>query len=515
MRFTQLEKTIVARLDALAPTSRTSSSLPSDTPPVSARRTPSPVAAGRKRRRRRSRRGGDRPADASTVEPQTATAPAPEAAAPAAPEPAVQPATPAPVDTTTTTETAAAAEPASDSGFAALGLGAPVLRALEEIGFREPTPIQQRAIGPALAGRDVVGQARTGTGKTAAFGLPLIERTPRGRAQSSLVLAPTRELAHQVHEAMTAFARHTGLRLALIYGGVSYRGQRQALEAGAEIIVGTPGRVLDLHRQRILDLGRVERVVLDECDRMFDLGFRPDILRVLRHSRPRREQLLLFSATIDGNVEHLVQRFMRDPVTIETVDDTLTVDRVSQHYSVVAKDRKTALLAELVRREREAGELGQAIVFCRTRAGCDRLAKRLGKLGLGVHAIHGDLRQSQREKVLGLLREGKVQILVATNVAARGLDVGGISHVFNYDVPEFAEDYVHRIGRTARMGAHGKAFTLVEPGQGGLIDRIEKLTGAPVHELRLEGFDTGVERRVRRDPGEVSGTILFRSTHRR
>jgi ATP-dependent RNA helicase DeaD len=401
------------------------------------------------------------------------------------------------------------------AAFRALGLPDTLLRGLAEIGFEEPTPIQLHAIKPALEGRDLVGQARTGTGKTAAFGLPMLARTVPGEPHSALVLAPTRELAHQVCDALEDFAKYSGLRMALIYGGVSYTGQKRALASGAEVIVGTPGRILDLHGQGVLKLSQVKIVVLDECDRMFDLGFRPDIIKVLRHSKPSREQLLLFSATIDGNVQHLAQRFMTEPTTIETIAETLTVDQVEQHYCVVSPKRKTALIAELIRREEASGELEQAIVFCRTKSGCDRLAKRLQKQGLRAHAIHGDLRQPQRERVLQALRERKVKLLIATNVAARGLDVGGISHVFNYDVPEYSEDYVHRIGRTARMGAKGKAYTLVEPGQGGLVDEIEKLTGALVREMRVEGFDMGLTGRTQRALENVSGTILFRSSHGR
>ncbi|GIW72928.1 MAG: ATP-dependent RNA helicase RhlE [Planctomycetota bacterium] len=505
MRFSELEQRIRARL---------AGGRDAESPPAGAAAAP---AAGRPRRParlavpERAETGraaeGERGAGAARARAGRAgAAPAGEQRGGTAPAtPAGRPASAPPGSTAG----------AAGEGFGALGLPPALLRAVAELGFRTPTPIQQRAIPPALAGRDVVGQARTGTGKTAAFGLPLLARLEPGAAQAALVLAPTRELARQVADHLEMLARHTAFRVALVYGGVSYEQQRRALAAGAEIVVGTPGRVLDLERQRVLELGQLRVVVLDECDRMFDLGFRPDIERVLRASAPGREQLLLFSATIDEAVLRVAHRYMREPVIVRTApEQRLTVDEVEQHFCVVARERKTALLAELIRRERAQGALQQAIVFARTKSGCDRLAQRLNKLGLHAHPIHGDLRQERRERVLRQLRARRVQLLVATNVAARGLDIEGVSHVFNYDVPEYPEDYVHRVGRTARMGARGKAFTLVEPGQGRLLDQIEKLTGVQLQELRIAGFDHGLEPGRAAEPGRpASGTILYRSAH--
>jgi superfamily II DNA/RNA helicase len=334
--------------------------------------------------------------------------------------------------------------------------------------------------------------------------------TPPG-ATTSLVLTPTRELAIQVRGEIERLGRYTPLRTALIYGGVSFDGQRRALADGVEIIVGTPGRVLDLYRQGIFKLQFIERIVLDECDRMFDLGFRPDIERVLRATKPKRQQLLLFSATIDQNVLRIADSHMSKPEIVKTVPEKLTVDNVDQFYVSIAPDRKRSLLAELIRCEEKRGGFSQAIVFSRTKKGCERLSKDLRKLGLPAQEIHGDLRQKARERVINDLREKKIQLLVATDVAARGLDVSGISHIFNYDIPEYPEDYVHRIGRTARMGARGRAFTLVTADQGHFLTQIEKLTNVLIEEMVIEGFTAGVPRAsVPKTQG--TGKVLFDSS---
>jgi ATP-dependent RNA helicase DeaD len=389
--------------------------------------------------------------------------------------------------------------------FARLGIREPFLRALRALEFTQPTPIQEAAIPPALEGRDVVGQARTGTGKTAAFALPILERVFPGEGPQALILAPTRELAAQVSAEVERLARYDDVRSAPVYGGVSFDGQRRALARGAEIVVGTPGRILDHARRGTLDLGAFSIVVIDECDRMFDLGFRPDIERILDRTTGRR-QLLLFSATVEGELLKIVARHMRDPVVVRTVPEKLTVDEVEQRFVTVARDRKVAALMRLLRDERPA----QAIIFTRTKRGAERLARRLDEEGVTVEELHGDLLQERRERVLKQFRAGSVRLLVATDVAARGLDIPTVSHVINYDMPDEAEAYVHRVGRTARMGALGKAITLVEPGQGGLLTAVEKLTNVEVKESHLDGFDAGaLAAPPRRQPVAVSaGTVL-------
>ncbi|MHC4391066.1 MAG: DEAD/DEAH box helicase [Planctomycetota bacterium] len=447
-----------------------------------------------------------KPADSKPA-PKAAPKSAPRAAAP---KPAPKAARPKTAPKATETQAAATNDRPLPEKFAALGLSDEPLKALRDLGFDTPTPIQEKAIPPGLAGRDVVGQARTGTGKTAAFMLPALARTPAGGGTTTLVLAPTRELAIQVRQQTEELSRYLKVRTALIYGGVSFDRQRAALAQGVEIIVGTPGRVLDLFRQRTFDLSKIERVVLDECDRMFDLGFRPDIYRVLRATEPSRKQLLLFSATIDDHVLRIANQFMKDPEVIHTASGELTVDKVDQYYCSVAHQKKSDLIADLIKVEEEKGGLTQAIVFCRTKRGCDKLAKRLNKMGLPAQAIHGDLRQSQRERVLNDLRQKKVKLLIATDVAARGLDIPSISHVFNHDIPEYPEDYVHRVGRTARMGARGVAYTLVAPDQGPFLTQIEKLTNVLLEEYVHTDFDAGV---VAHPEPKVkgTGTILYSS----
>ncbi len=389
------------------------------------------------------------------------------------------------------------------AGFAALGVREPFLRALRHMGFEAPTPIQELAIPAALAGRDVVGQAKTGTGKTAAFALPALMKARAGDGQQALVLAPTRELALQVRDEFERLARYSRVRAAAIYGGASMPAQIRALREGREVLVGTPGRVLDLARRGELPLGRVETLVIDECDRMFDLGFRPQIERILAQARGR-DQTMLFSATIGEDVLKLAERHMRsDAARLYTAPERLTVEGVRQRFLSVAPDRKRAALAELIRRERPS----QAIVFVRTKSSCARLARWLEENGVPAAELHGDLEQCARERNLGRFRSGDARLLVATDVAARGLDIPAVSHVFNYDIPEAPEDYVHRIGRTARMGARGEAITLIEPGRGALLTEIEKLTNAQIEEMQLPGFDAGAVPPRARATG--TGAILF------
>jgi len=371
-------------------------------------------------------------------------------------------------------------------GFAKLGVKEPLLRALRHAGFEAPTEIQDATIPIILTAKDVVGQAKTGTGKTCAFGLPTLQRILNGEVKRAIILTPTRELCVQVKEELERMAQHSRIRLVAIYGGVPLEGQRKACAEGREILVGTPGRVLDMAKRGWMRVDDVEVVILDECDRMFDIGFRPDIEKIMR-LLTGKQQFLLFSATITPDVEALCERYANQPVKISTIPEKLTVDNVEQRYITVAKDRKRTVLVELIRRMNPT----QAIVFVRTRIGCEKLAKALDAAGVKCAELHGDLRQERREKILERFREEKISILCATDVAARGLDISTITHVFNYDIPECAEDYVHRIGRTARMGRTGQAVMLVEPGQGGLLTEIEKLTNVLVREEVLEGVDVG------------------------
>ncbi|MCI0343075.1 MAG: DEAD/DEAH box helicase [Planctomycetales bacterium] len=371
-------------------------------------------------------------------------------------------------------------------GFGALGLSPQSLSAVASAGFAEPTQIQALAIPPALAGRDVVGQARTGTGKTAAFALPILDRLgPRGPVQG-LVITPTRELALQVAGEFQRFGHARGARVAAVYGGQPLGPQATQLHRGAEVVVGTPGRLLDHLRRRTLSLADLRALVLDECDRMLDLGFREDIDDIVRRT-PATRQTMLFSATIPPEVVRLAARYLRDPARIFTAPEKLTVDEVEQSYVSVSSERKLPLLLELLRREQPP----LTLVFARTRAAVKKLAPRLSHAGVDAREIHGDLDQNQRERVMEAFRRGEFRVLVATDVASRGLDISGISHIVNYDLPDDPEDYVHRIGRTARMGAAGRAIAFVTREQGPLLTEIEKLINHMIREESLEGFEAG------------------------
>jgi ATP-dependent RNA helicase DeaD len=413
----------------------------------------------------------------------------------------------------------AAAEPPSEArlerghgylpeGFAKLGINEPLLRALRHAGFEAPTEIQEVAIPEALKGRDIVGQAKTGTGKTAAFGLPTLQRILHGEIRAAIVLAPTRELALQVRDEIERYASYSKVRAIAVYGGQPLEGQRKQIASGAQVIVGTPGRILDMAKRAWLDLAKFDVVVLDECDRMFDLGFRPDIERILARLTSMK-QLLLFSATINEDVERLTARYQKDAVRLKTIPETMTVDNVEQRFYTVAKDRKRSVLLELIKRLNPP----QAIVFVRTKIGCEKLAKAINDQGVKAAELHGDLRQERREKILQKFRDREIALLIATDVAARGLDISSVTHVFNYDIPEYAEDYVHRIGRTARMGAKGMAVTLVEPGQGHLLTEVEKLTNVLVHENKLDGFDSGLDamaaQLAKKPRATGTGEVLF------
>ncbi len=365
-----------------------------------------------------------------------------------------------------------------------MGLSPSMLKALKHARYLTPTPIQAAFIPQALDGLDVIGQAKTGTGKTAAFGIPVIEMLEsRGRGPQALILAPTRELTQQIVGELQKLTLDTQVSVCGTYGGEPIDRQIRALARGVDLVVGTPGRLLDHIERRTLYLGDVVHVVLDEADRMLDIGFRPDIERILR-KLPSPRQTMLLSATINADVRRLAQRYMYEPVEVNLSRDEPSVDTIQQFYVSVTTERKFDLLLLLLKRDRPR----QCIVFTRTKRGADRLADRLHKLIKGVSAIHGDLPQSTRDRVMRGFRVGQIPVLVATDVVGRGIDVEGISHVINYDMPDDPENYVHRIGRTGRMGKDGIAYLFVCPDQGEPLTAIENLTNRVIPPLELEGF---------------------------
>lgn len=365
--------------------------------------------------------------------------------------------------------------------FAEMGLSAPVSRAIAELGYEEPTPIQQQAIGPLLEGHDVVGQAQTGTGKTAAFGLPMLERLrPGGPKPQGLVLVPTRELAIQVAEALHALGRYTDVRIVPIYGGQPIERQLRVLQRGVDIVVGTPGRVMDHIRRGTLALDAVRMVVLDEADEMLAMGFIEDVEFILEQV-PSERQMALFSATIPPRIADLARRFLHEPQWVSVVRDKLTVPQTRQVYYEVLNRSKLDALTRILDVEMPSS----AIIFTRTKRDAAELADQLIGLGYQAEPIHGDLSQAERERTLRRFREGTVELLVATDVAARGLDIPDVSHVINYDVPADPEVYVHRIGRTGRAGRKGEAITLVTPRERRALRLIERLTKGKLKPGRL------------------------------
>ncbi len=365
--------------------------------------------------------------------------------------------------------------------FGDLELSPEVARALDEIGYHEPTEIQARAIPLLLAGRDVIGQAQTGTGKTAAFGVPLIELIdPERPFVQALVLAPTRELASQISEELGRLGTYRKLGIATVYGGAPMARQLLDLKNGAQIVVGTPGRILDHLARGTMQLGNVRYLILDEADRMLDMGFMPDVEKILRRT-PRARQTALFSATMPTVVRIISRRHMRNPVAVEVRPEIRTVAEVDQVYYEVAQRDKPAGLALILEQQQPE----RAIVFCRTQMAVDKLLRFLGARGFTVEAVHGSMSQQHRERVIADFRAGTLPLLVATNVAARGLDIPDVSHVINYDIPEESESYIHRIGRTARMGREGKAITFVAEWDEGPLAAIKKVTNGALREERL------------------------------
>ncbi len=409
--------------------------------------------------------------------------------------------------------------------FSDLDLSQEMLDALADAGYEKPSPIQAGLIPLALDELDVVGQAQTGTGKTAAFSIPILELLeplsvmPKPQA---LILVPTRELAVQVRGEVVKLA--SGYREVVnavaVYGGKPIRAQISKLNNGAQIVVGTPGRVLDLIGRGALRLEDVCCVVLDEADRMLDIGFRPDIEKILRRC-PKDRQTLLLSATVPPPIERLAHRYMQDPKKLDFSPQDISVDTIEQFYFTVEHERKFDLLLRLMDRE----DPKQSIIFCRTRRGVDRTARRLGKKLAGVNCIHGDMSQRERDKVMLAFRENKVRHLVATDVIGRGIDVSSVSHIVNFDVPQFCDDYVHRVGRTGRMGREGVAFTFVTVEEGGELTRIEQRINKQLQRDEMKDFsaitpvakkdDKEGDKKDGDEPPAISGSRRPRRRYRR
>ena len=397
--------------------------------------------------------------------------------------------------------------------FESLGLTEPVLSALRAEGYTVPTPIQSKAVPHVLAGRDLFGCAQTGTGKTAAFALPLIERLLADRRERTarqcrvLVLAPTRELAGQIHESFRAYGRNAHLKAAVIYGGVSQQPQATAMARGVDVLVATPGRLLDLIDQRLVDLRAVEYLVLDEADRMLDMGFIHDVRRIVA-MLPKQRQTLFFSATLPSEVRQLAESMLRDPREVKTAPQATPAETVDQSVFLVPQRQKRHLLVHLL----TTAGMGRVIVFTRTKHGANKLQRDLDKAGINAAAIHGNKSQNQREKALAAFKSPRPPVLIATDIAARGIDVDLVSHVVNFELPHEPETYVHRIGRTGRAGQTGAAVTFCDPEERPRLKAIEKLLrkGIPVRgdlpELPdLPAADSGGRERPARTGGRRSG----------
>ena len=360
-----------------------------------------------------------------------------------------------------------------------------VVAGVKAVGYLTPTPIQEKAIPPALKGHDVMGLAQTGTGKTAAFALPILDRLmrgPRGHVRA-LIVAPTRELAEQIHEVFASLGKPTRLRSVTIYGGVGVNPQVRSLRSGVEIVVACPGRLLDHINQRTIDLSRVEVLVLDEADRMFDMGFLPDVRKIVKHL-PSQRQTLLFAATMPEDVRKLAHEVLRAPVTVQ-VNYAAPVSTVAHALYPVEQHLKTALLLELLRHT----DTGSVLIFTRTKHRAKRLGEQLAKSGYRAASLQGNLSQNRRQSAMDGFRAGSYQILVATDIAARGIDVSSISHVINYDMPDTVDAYTHRIGRTGRAAKTGDAFTFTTREDGEMVRSIERALGSRVERRTLEGFD--------------------------
>ena len=384
---------------------------------------------------------------------------------------------------------------AGERTFAELGLRSSVLKGVEAAGFKNPTHIQAQLIPSILLSKDVLGQAKTGSGKTASFGLPLIHMCSKDAQFQAIVLCPTRELAIQITAEINELGKFTPIRAVTVFGGQAIQAQARKLQGASQIIVATPGRLMDLHERGMLHFNNVRFVVLDEVDRMLDIGFRDDIRKILDKT-PDSRQTIVVSATISDEIERLARKYMKDPEKIVTAAGSLTVSLVQQHYLTVDPWDKERLLVHLLTHEEPA----LTVVFCKLKRTVDKLAKRLQAAKIDVHAIHGDMPQGKRNKVMEHLRSGKLSVLVASDLASRGIDVDDISHVINYDLPEDPEVYVHRIGRTARAGRKGVAWSFVTPGQGKLLSQVEDLINAVVPKLEYPDFTPSPRPEGYRDP---------------
>jgi len=374
--------------------------------------------------------------------------------------------------------------------FSKLGLTPALCLPLAGLGYEQPTPIQARAIPAVLTGTDLFARAQTGTGKTAAFGLPMIDRIVRrrdggrSRRPRGLVLVPTRELAAQIHRSLSTYGAPAQLRVTAIFGGVGMGAQIQSLKHGAEIVVATPGRLIDHMQRRTVDLSAIEILTLDEADRMLDLGFLPALRRVIA-SLPRSRQTLLFSATLSEAVVGLAAEFTRNPARVDVSHEQAVAPTVTHHLHTVAVDQKRAALTHVLTQE----AAGQALVFCKTKRGSDRVGEHLERAGIKTAVIHGNKSQGARTRALGDFKAGRVNVLVATDIAARGLDIAQLPLVINYDLPLVAEDYIHRVGRTGRAGRSGRAVSLVSPSDSRLLRDIQRLLPAPLEQVAVQGFE--------------------------
>ena len=369
-----------------------------------------------------------------------------------------------------------------DRRFGPINISRPIADALAEVGYLDPTPIQEQAIPPFLEGRDLVGQAKTGTGKTAAFGIPLAELIDPGRKSvQAIVLAPTRELAVQVAGELSRIGKYRSLRVVAIYGGQSINPQIEALRRGGQVVVGTPGRVMDHIGRGTLNLGQVKFAILDEADEMLDIGFADDMDYILRQT-PRRRQTALFCATYPAFMRRLIHRHLHDPVWVRIGSEIETVEEVEQVYYEVAQRDKESGLREILDNQVNGG---QALIFCRTQIGVDRLVRSLARHSYPVYGLHGGKTQTERNTVMQAFRGGELRILVSTNVASRGIDIPSITHVINYSIPDNLEEYVHRIGRAGRMGRQGTAITLVSEWDFDMLDLLMQNMGDRLHQARL------------------------------
>ena len=372
----------------------------------------------------------------------------------------------------------------NDATFESIGLRPEVLKGITEAGFEHPTHVQAELIPQAIEGRDILGQSKTGTGKTAAFGLPLLHALTVEDTFGALVLVPTRELAVQVAREIDVLGKHTQLDVVPVYGGQKITVQQKKLARHPHIIVGTPGRVMDMHQRHMLPYKHLKIALLDEVDRMLDIGFREDIRKILGAIK-HEHQTIFVSATISPEIEKLAKQYMTNPLDLSTVEaKSLTVSQVNQRFMAVEPWDKRRLLQKVIKTENP----DLMLVFCRTKATCDKVSDALNRKNIDASTLHADMGQSQRDRVMRKLREGKLRVLIASDLAARGIDVKGITHVVNYDVPEDPEVYVHRIGRTARAGSDGQAIMFVTPDQGGLVDGIMQLTNVEIPEMTYEDF---------------------------